>query len=144
MAGIIAKGPQPSADRVSLECGPRPRLPNLAAARSRALAASISRLRGLASVERWRRDGSPGETAEGGPEAAFAMPENLLLPLLVEKGKTTVPVHDGLKVVEGDVAVLALFGERREAAAAWLGERGWVEEAGEPVDGGGASEPSSP
>jgi NhaP-type Na+/H+ or K+/H+ antiporter len=84
----------------------------------------VRKRRDLAPVETWTL--AEPERAGDGVEV-FETPEALLLPLVVVRKDRTRPVHGGDPFRKGDSVHFAVFSERRDEAAGWLREHGWVE-----------------
>jgi NhaP-type Na+/H+ or K+/H+ antiporter len=97
--------------------------------------------RGTAEVERWRKGPVDGEIRDLG-----SMPENLLLPLIVQRGGKPLPANSRNALRKGDLVHFALCAEKAGEARAWLEARGWLSEASasEPTPPVGLREPSEP
>jgi hypothetical protein len=83
--------------------------------------------RGTARVESFTRGTPPKQTDDAEPDgrAPFDTPPGLLLPLILVRKNTTIPVNDAEKPRAKDVLHVAVFEERREEARAWLERNGW-------------------
>jgi hypothetical protein len=80
--------------------------------------------RGTAELA-WLRRSADGDAQEGDPEAMRREFENVLLPLVVRRGKKTVPFDSRTTFREGDEMVAAVFGDKRLEADTWLTGNGW-------------------
>jgi hypothetical protein len=77
--------------------------------------------RRTAPLERWRC-----ATPNADPKyLPFAVPQNTMLPLVLERPKEITVVHDRTRVKKDDVVVFAVFEELRERSHTWLLENGW-------------------
>lgn len=115
--------------------------------------------RGIAAVERWRlvkknreeandksenggegaaegKGSSDPRTESGGEESELLGVENVLLPLVLYRGKETLPFDERIRIKDGDEVAFAVFEEQRAAALGWLDAGGWerVVASGQDVD----------
>ena len=89
---------------------------------------SVRLRRGLAAVERWRREDDAQGQEPGLPNGMIP----LLLPLfLVDDRDRLEPVDDGTRFAAGRTVLWLLLSERAEPAHAWLREQGWTQVAEE-------------
>ncbi len=94
--------------------------------------------RGLARVERWRRDDDEPATRPV-PESLPDDLETLVLPLVVRRGGRVRPVDGDTVFRAGDEIVAVLFDEHLDLARGWLVRAGW--RPVEPEAAGPASTP---
>lgn len=80
--------------------------------------------RGMARVERWRRD---GKDSVGG-ELIRKDLDNLLLPLAVLRGRKVFPMDEEATFRRGDHLYVAVLGEAETEARLWLRDHGWKPE----------------
>ena len=83
--------------------------------------------RQTATVDAWEKDAEPavfGEDADDGP-AFFQTPSNLLLPMMMTRGGTMVPVNSAQEFKIGDLVYFAVSVERRAESEEWLRQQGW-------------------
>lgn len=83
-------------------------------------------------IARWRRDQIEivRHVFAGDAEAPVpAMPSDLLLPLLVERGARVMLVDERTRLVPGDVVELAVVADRRAESDAYFAAGPWHDEA---------------
>lgn len=80
--------------------------------------------RGMARVERWRRDGR--DAADG--DLIRKDLDDLLLPLAVRRGRKVFPVDEEAAFRRGDQLYVAVLREAETEARLWLRDHGWVPE----------------
>ena len=83
--------------------------------------------RETATVETWEKDSEPAVSGEGADDdpAFFQTPSNLLLPMMMTRGATMVPVNSAQEFKTGDLVHFAVSVERREESEEWLRQQGW-------------------
>ncbi len=77
-------------------------------------------------MESWVWRGAPKDSqAQAAPQDALDVPENLVLPLLVQVGRSLRPASTLHAPRKGGEVILGLFEEKLDEARTWLEEHGW-------------------
>jgi len=81
--------------------------------------------RGTAAVQRWRMERPPKDDEKKDGEKEQHWRQNVVLPIVVERGSKTFPMDGQVKFKVDDVLHVVVFHEKLTDATAWLDERGW-------------------
>jgi NhaP-type Na+/H+ or K+/H+ antiporter len=81
--------------------------------------------RGWAVVEAWELEDKDSLAEFPSERDLIDIPEELLMPLMIERAGKLTPAYQGHSIKIGDVVHVALFSEKLGEARSWLLDRGW-------------------